>query len=230
MRISQVLIAIFIFHTVLAVGQPNSTLRSPKLKVVSDENEYINSFKADPNQKLVDIKKAIPNIVLDIRYATSNNFMKRVMYKEAKAFARKPVVDKLSKIQVELNKKGYGLKIFDAYRPYAITVAFYQQASDKHFVANPSKGSKHNRGCAVDLTLIELQTGLELPMPTGYDSFEKEAAANFPSLPENVIKNRALLIKTMQRNGFRVLENEWWHFDYIGWQNYHLMDIPFSSL
>lgn len=191
---------------------------------------YLDSCKKNSNHRLLEIKKYVPGLVLDIKYATKDNFMKRVMYPQARAFARKPVVLQLKKVQAELKKKGYGLKIFDAYRPYSITVAFYKEASDKMFVANPNKGSRHNRGCAVDLTLINLKTGKELEMPTAYDSFAPEAAVTYTNLPPQIIKNRQLLINTMQKFDFRVLENEWWHFDFIDWQAYNLMDIPFKKL
>ncbi|MFN0291516.1 M15 family metallopeptidase [Pedobacter helvus] len=200
------------------------------LKIVDDFEVYKADVAQNPNFELVDIKKAIPSVVLDIRYATKNNFMKQVMYKQARAFARKPVVEKLKLIQAELKKKGYGLKIYDGYRPYAVTVSFYEKASDKNFVANPAKGSKHNRGCAVDLSIIDLKTGKDVPMPTPYDSFEAAAAAHYTNLPPQIIKNRDLLINTMQANGFKVIYNEWWHFDFIGWQDYPLMDIPFEKL
>ena len=200
------------------------------LTIINDYKAYKADYKTHPNNELIEIKKAIPSIVLDIRYATKNNFMQQVMYKQAKAFARKPVVEHLKKIQAILNRQGYGLKIFDAYRPYAITVAFYQKASDKNFVANPAKGSKHNRGCAVDLTIIDLKTGKDVPMPTPYDSFAPEAAPHFENLPAAIIKNRDFLIATMQANGFKVIYNEWWHFDFDGWQDYDLMDIPFEKL
>lgn len=200
------------------------------LTIVNTSHDYKNSIKTNPNNELVEIKKAIPSIVLDIRYATKNNFMKQVMYKQARAFARKPVVLQLKLIQDALAKKGYGLKIFDAYRPYAITMAFYEKASDKNFVANPAKGSKHNRGCAVDLTIIDLKTGKDVPMPTPYDSFAPEAAPHFNELPAEIIKNRDFLIATMQAHGFKVIYNEWWHFDFNGWQEYDLMDIPFQHL
>ncbi len=200
------------------------------LAIVNDYKTYKSICKKKPNSELIEIRKAIPNVVLDIRYATKNNFMKQVMYGQARAFARKPVVEKLKKIQGILNKQGYGLKIFDAYRPYAITVAFWEKASDKNFVANPAKGSKHNRGCAVDLTIIDLKTGKDLPMPTPYDSFAPEAAPHFENLAPEIIKNRDFLIATMQANGFKVIYNEWWHFDFNGWQEYDLMDIPFEKL
>jgi D-alanyl-D-alanine dipeptidase len=200
------------------------------LTVISNYKVYRSDYQKNPNNELVDIKKAIPAIVLDIRYATKNNFMQQVMYKQARAFARKPVVAQLKKIQGLLEKKGYGLKIFDAYRPYAITIAFYKKASDKNFVANPAKGSKHNRGCAIDLTLIDLKTGKDVEMPTPYDSFAPQAAPHYDQLPSKIIKNRDFLIATMQANGFKVIYNEWWHFDFNGWQNYELMDIPFDQL
>ena len=218
------LFLIFSFSTFAQNSSP------AKLVVVSSYNQYLASIKTNPNNELIEIKKAIPNIKLDIRYATKNNFMKQVMYKQARAFARKPVVESLKKIQRELNKKGYGLKIFDGYRPYAITVEFYKKASDKNFVANPSKGSKHNRGCAVDLTLIDLKTGKEVAMATPYDSFSAAAAANYEQVPAAVKKNRDLLITTMKKFQLNVLDNEWWHYDFSGWQQYDLMDIPFEKL
>lgn len=200
------------------------------LKIITDYSAYTSDYKINPNNELVEIKKAIPTVVLDVKYATKNNFMKQVMYKQARAFARRPVVEQLKKIQAVLNKQGYGLKIFDAYRPYAITIAFYEKASDKNFVANPAKGSKHNRGCAVDLTIIDLKTGKDVPMPTPYDSFAPEAAPHYANLAPPLIKNRNFLIATMQANGFKVINNEWWHFDFNGWQEFDLMDIPFEKL
>ncbi|TDQ09579.1 M15 family metallopeptidase [Pedobacter metabolipauper] len=221
----------FLFLSFHIVAQAQSINNNPYgLTVISSYPEYLSICKKDPNNCLVELKKEIPNLVLDIRYATRNNFMKRVMYKQARAFARKPVVLQLKKIQSILNKKGYGLKIFDAYRPYAITIAFYEQASDKNFVANPNKGSKHNRGCAVDLTLIDLKTGKDIPMPTPYDSFSEKASPSYSNLPADIIRNRDFLIATMESYGFTVIANEWWHFDFTGWVNYPLMDIPFEKL
>lgn len=200
------------------------------LNVMRSLSDYHAAVQKTPGKQLIDIQRAIPGITLDIRYATDNNFMKQVMYPEARAFARKPVVEQLKNVQLALRKKGLSLKIYDAYRPYAITVAFYKKASDKNFVANPAQGSKHNRGCAIDLTLINYKTKKELPMPTPYDSFAAAAAADYQKLPAEKLKNRDLLIKIMEAHGFRVLSNEWWHFDFIGWQNYELLDIPFKNL
>lgn len=211
---------------------PKTSLINPKKQTLKIQgiDAYHTAVKKDSRKQLVEIKKVIPTVKLDIRYATKNNFMHQVMYQQARAFARKEVTEQLKKIQAELYKKGYGLKIFDGYRPYTITVAFYQKASDKAFVANPAKGSIHNRGCAVDLTLVDLKTGKDLVMPTPYDSFSPLAAANYVKVSPLALKNRTLLITTMQRYGFQVMPNEWWHFDYKGWQNYELMDIPFELL
>ncbi|WP_293310766.1 M15 family metallopeptidase [Pedobacter sp. UBA5917] len=223
------LLMFFLLISVSGFAQ-NKPIAAKKLVVVNAYTQYQASIKSNPNNELVEIKKAIPNIALDIRYATKNNFMQQVMYKQARAFARKPVVAALKKIQKELNKKGYGLKIFDGYRPYAITVEFYKKASDKNFVANPAKGSKHNRGCAVDLTLINLKTGKELVMPTPYDSFSAAAAAKYENVSAEAKKNRDFLISIMAKYGMNVLENEWWHYDFSDWRSYDLMDIPFEKL
>ena len=208
-----------------------SQLKNPYgLEVINEYSIYKKSVELDKNKQLIEIKKHIPTIKLDIRYAGKNNFAKQAVYKQARAFARLPVVDALENVQDELKKSGYGLKIFDGYRPYSVTVKFFAIASDKTFVANPKDGSRHNRGCAIDLTLIDLRTGKELEMPTPYDSFAAEAASDFNNLPAKIIQNRKLLRDTMEKHGFRVLNNEWWHFDFIGWQNYDLLDIAFEDL
>ena len=223
-----------LFSVVLTACAQKNTQNEYGLKIVNDYKTYLANVAQNPNLELVEIKKAIPSVVLDIRYATTNNFMKQVMYKQARAFARKPVVEKLKLIQAELNKKGYGLKIYDGYRPYAVTVDFYEKSDDNarenSFVADPKKGSKHNRGCAVDLSIIDLKTGKDVPMPTPYDSFKAEASPTYNNLPANIIKNRDFLIDTMHAYGFKVISNEWWHFDFVGWENYYLMDIPFEKL
>lgn len=205
-------------------------ISSPAIKVISDYDTYLKSCEENPGNTLMELKKEIPDLVLDIRYATTNNFMKLAVYKQARAFARKPVTIQLKRIQKELRKKGYGLKIYDSYRPYTATKTLYVKASDKNFVANPKQGSRHNRGCAVDLSLIYLKTGKDVPMPTPYDSFSAKAAAAYTDLPESIKKNRDLLIRVMEAHGFKVLHNEWWHFDFKGWKNYDLMDIPFEKL
>jgi zinc D-Ala-D-Ala dipeptidase len=192
--------------------------------------EYAQSVKVNPDNELIDLEKFIPGIVLDIRYATTNNFTGESIYKLAKAYARKPVAESLKKIQADLKSQGLGVKIFDAYRPYKATVKFYEVYRDTTYVASPYKGSRHNRGCALDLTLIDLRTGEELKMPTGYDSFSKAAWPSTPVADPLVKKNRQLLIQAMQKHGFRVNSSEWWHYDFIGWKKFDVLDIEFEKL
>jgi D-alanyl-D-alanine dipeptidase len=220
-------IALFILTAGCARAQHYKYIDSAK---VSGPARYRQEISANPNKKLVEIKNYIPGIQLDIRYATTNNFTHHIMYSQARAFARLPVVMALQQVEADLKKRGLGLKIYDAYRPYAVTVKFYEVTHDTNFVADPRKGSKHNRGCAIDLSLIDLKTGKELDMPTGFDSFSKKAAAKYANLPQQEIDNRAILQAAMQAHGFHAIPTEWWHFDFTGWQNYELLDIPFSQL
>lgn len=196
----------------------------------TDYDGYLERVKTDPKKELIDLEKFIPGIVLDIRYATTNNFTGEKIYNLAKAYARKPVAEAVKRAQTELAKQGLGIKIFDAYRPYSATVKFYEVYKDTTYVASPYKGSRHNRGCAIDMTIINLKTGEELQMPTGYDSFKKEAWPSTPVQDPVIRKNRQLIIDTMQKHGFKVNGSEWWHFDFIGWKNYEVMDIDFEEL
>jgi D-alanyl-D-alanine dipeptidase len=197
---------------------------------VTNLKEYKASIKQNPKKELIDLEQYIPGIVLDIRYATTNNFTGEQIYNLAKAYARKPVADAVKRAQAELQKQGLGIKIFDAYRPYKATVRFYEVYKDTTYVASPYKGSRHNRGCAIDMTLINLKTGEELKMPTGYDSFQKEAWPSTPIKDPEARKNRALIIQVMEKQGFKVNGSEWWHFDFIGWRNYEVLDIDFEQL
>lgn len=223
-------VAIFLLTIVLCIFNTiNAQDYSRQLKV-SGPAAYYQQVKNKPNKRLVEIKKYIPNIVLDIRYATTNNFTHQIMYSQARAFTRLPVVLALQQVETALKTLGLGLKIYDAYRPYSVTVKFYDAVRDTNFVADPKKGSKHNRGCAIDLSLINLKTGKELDMPTGFDSFSKKAAADYPHLTKLQIANRELLKRVMQAHGFKVIPTEWWHYDFNGWQNYELLDVPFSAI
>jgi D-alanyl-D-alanine dipeptidase len=192
--------------------------------------EYKSSVKVNPDNELVDLEKFIPGIALDIRYATTNNFTSEKIYNLARAYARKPVAEALKKIQADLKNQGLALKIYDGYRPYSATVKFYEIYHDTTYVASPYKGSRHNRGCALDLTIIDLKTGEELPMPTGYDSFKKEAWPSTPAKDPVQRKNRQTLITAMEKHGFKVNISEWWHYDFIGWQKFAVMDIDFEEL
>ncbi|MBN1199685.1 MAG: M15 family metallopeptidase [Bacteroidales bacterium] len=200
------------------------------LPIITTLSDYKKSCEQDSNNILVDLKDYIPGIRLDIRYATFENFTGSIIYPEAKAFARLPVAKALRMIQQELSKRGNGLKIFDAYRPYSATLKFWDIVQDTLFVAAPWKGSRHNRGCAIDVSLIDLTTGEELAMPTPYDDFTPNASPNYQDLPGEIQENRDFLIHLMSKYGFSVLESEWWHFDFKGWDRFELMDIPFGEL
>jgi D-alanyl-D-alanine dipeptidase len=192
--------------------------------------QYQQQVKNDAEKELVNLANAIPGIVFDIRYATANNFTGEVIYNLPRAYARKPVADALRKAQEEFSKHGVGIKVYDAYRPYSATVKFYEVYRDTTYVASPYKGSRHNRGCAIDMTLVDLKTSEELRMPTEYDSFKKEAWPTTPVKDPVIKKNRELIISVMHKHGFKVNASEWWHFDFNGWQKFEVMDIDFEEL
>ncbi len=210
---------------------PNLILAQNKYGLTPMELDgYKKSVVANPQNELINLEKFIPGLKLDIRYATTNNFTDEKIYNMARAYARRPVAESLKKIQADLKKQGLELKIFDGYRPYSATVKFYETYHDTTYVASPYKGSRHNRGCALDLTVINSKTGAELEMPTGYDSFKKEAWPTSPVSDPKIRKNRQLLIDAMEKHGFKVNASEWWHFDFVGWQKFSVMDIDFEEL
>jgi len=221
---SRTLLVMLLFYSAIAHAQNKYGLQATNF------DGYVASVKVNPEKELIDLEKFIPSLVLDIRYATTNNFTGEKIYTLAKAYARKPVAESLKKIQADLKLQGLGIKIFDAYRPYKATVKFYEVYRDTTYVASPYRGSRHNRGCALDLTIIDLKTREELKMPTGYDSFSKDAWPSTPVKDPVVKKNRELLINAMQKHGFRVNSSEWWHFDFIGWKKYEVLDIDFEEL
>ena len=213
-------------------GEKGPDPRNPYgLEIIDTYEEYLESVAADPDMELVDLSTFIPGVVLDIRYATENNFTGTQIYTSAKAFARRPVAEALLDIQEELSTRGLGLKIFDAYRPYAGTLYFYEVYKDTTFVASPRTGSNHNRGFAVDLTIIDLETGEELEMPTEFDEFTEQASIDYMDLPDLVLYNRTLLFDIMARHGFTLYNAEWWHYNYSKERDkYPIMDIPFEEL
>lgn len=188
-----------------------------------------NLYSENNPHDLVEIKKLCPSIVLDIRYATANNFTGKVVYSSPRCFMRRTTAEKLIKVQEELAKFGLGLKIFDAYRPRRVQYKFWELVPDERYVANPAKGSKHNRGTAVDCTLV-MSDGAELAMPTEFDDFTEKAHRDYKKLPAKVIRNRELLENIMTKHGFIGLPTEWWHFDDTDWEKYDLLDIAFEDI
>jgi D-alanyl-D-alanine dipeptidase len=220
---------ILLLTTLFLIGSIAEAQNKYGLKATT-YTEYQASVKANPEKELVDLEKIIPDMVMDIRYATTNNFMKEKIYTLSKAYARKPVAEALKRAQLEFNKMGLGIIMYDAYRPYKATVKFYELYRDTTYVASPYRGSRHNRGCALDMSIVDLKTKKELKMPTEFDSFKKEAWPSTPIADPEARKNRELIIKVMKNNGFKVNSSEWWHFDFIGWQKYEVMDIDFDEL
>lgn len=181
---------------------------------------------------LVEIITLDSTIKLDIRYATSNNFVGRPVYEEARAFLQRPAAEALVKINASLRPLGYGLLVFDGYRPWSVTKLFWDITTEenKKFVADPKKGSRHNRGCAVDLSLYELSTGKEVTMTGMYDEMSERSYPDYKGGTAQQRKLRDLLREKMELNGFTVYPYEWWHYDFNGWQQYRISNIQFSEI
>jgi len=184
------------------------------------------SENANAEVKLVDLSALDKRLKFDIRYATNNNFMGKPLYAKAHALLQKPAAEALVKAHDKLQAAGYGLLIFDAYRPWQVTREMWdKQAQHRAYLADPLQGSRHNRGCAIDLTLYDLKTGKQVSMPSGYDEFSERAHPDYDGGSAETRKARDLLRVTMESEGFKVYENEWWHFDYQGWQSYPILNV-----
>jgi D-alanyl-D-alanine dipeptidase len=181
---------------------------------------------------LVDLAKLDSRIKLDIRYATTDDFLSTPVYTSARAFLQRPAAEALLRAHRELIKLGYGLLIFDAYRPWYVTKIFWDATPpDKHqFVADPAQGSRHNRGCAVDLSLYDLDTGREVPMTGVYDEMSERSYPNYAGGTAEQRAHRQVLRAVMEKQGFTVYETEWWHFDYRDWPRYGIQNIPFEEI
>jgi CubicO group peptidase (beta-lactamase class C family)/D-alanyl-D-alanine dipeptidase len=181
---------------------------------------------------LVELTKLDSTIKKDIRYATDNNFLGHAVYGSAKAYMQRPAAEALVRVHRKLAEKGLGLMIFDGYRPWWVTKVFWEATPEKLriFVADPAKGSRHNRGCAVDLTLYDLKTGKPLEMVGGYDEFSDRSWPGYMGGTSLERYHRDLLRRAMEEEGFAVYEAEWWHFDYKDWQKYPIGNIDFSEM
>ncbi|HSY00824.1 MAG TPA: M15 family metallopeptidase [Acidobacteriaceae bacterium] len=181
---------------------------------------------------LVELVQLDPTIKLDIRYATTNNFLGTPLYTQARAFLQRPAAEAVVRANQELKSQGYGLIIHDGYRPWYVTKMFWDATptDKKIFVADPAQGSRHNRGCAVDLSLYDLKTGNEVTMPSGYDEMTTRAYADYPGGTDEERALRALLRHAMENQGFTVYPQEWWHFDYKDWKLYPILNIKFEDL
>ncbi|MFN8251497.1 MAG: M15 family metallopeptidase [Ferruginibacter sp.] len=209
----------------------DSVLNKYGLWVIPNVKVLQKTIRKNPDKQMVNVTTQVPGVILDLRYCTSNNFMQQALYPPLQStWLRKPAADSLRVIQQELKKSGLGLKIFDAYRPYSVTEKMWEPVQDDRYAADPKKGSGHNRGVAVDLTIVNLKTKEELDMGTGFDNFSDTAHHAFTSLPEAVLQNRLLLKNIMEQHGFKALDTEWWHYYLPNAKEYELMDIPFADL
>jgi D-alanyl-D-alanine dipeptidase len=179
--------------------------------------------------RLVELIKISPRILLDIRYATANNFTGKAVYSSSRCFLNLETAERLHRVQLELEKKNLGLKVYDGYRPISAQKIFWNYVPDPRYVADPAVGSKHNRGAAVDLTLVTV-SGMELEMPTDFDDFSEKAARCYTkSVSKEAIYHRDLLENAMIAQGFIPYEKEWWHYDDPNWESYPILDIPIPS-
>jgi zinc D-Ala-D-Ala dipeptidase len=181
---------------------------------------------------LVELTVLDPTIKLDIRYATTRNFLGTPIYSQARAFLQRPAAEALVRVQQSLAPEGYGLLVYDAYRPWYVTKIFWDAMPPElhKFVADPAEGSRHNRGCAVDLTLYDLRTGRAVSMPSLYDEATERAYPNYTGGTAEQRRLRDLLRRRMEAEGFSVYEFEWWHFDYRDWKAYAIENVRFEEI
>lgn len=222
--------AIFLLIIHSAAAQ-DSILNKHGLNVIKTTEAYKKSISKKPGFEMVDIKNTIPGIEFELRYSTTNNFLHKKIYPPVSTtYIRKDAAIALSEVQSELKQTGMGLKIFDAYRPYSITEKIWKLVKDERYAASPEKGSNHNRGVAVDLTIIDLKTKTALDMGTDFDNFSDSAHHNFTALSEEILKNRLLLKSIMIKHGFEAFDTEWWHYTLPNANEYELMNLSFGEL
>lgn len=181
---------------------------------------------------LVELTQLDPTLALDIRYAREDNFVGKAVYDEARAFLQRPAAEAVVRAHRRVREEGFGIVIYDGYRPWSVTKLFWDVTTPEQriFVADPNPGSKHNRGCAVDLSLVDPETGEQVEMPSGFDEFTERAFADYPDPDATRRERRRVLRDAMESEGFTVNPNEWWHYDYEDWQDYEVLDVPFSAL
>ena len=201
------------------------------LVVIQQTSEYKKEMLADDQKQLINLQQLIPTLRIDLRYATKENFTGEKLYTgPTVALMRVPAAKALMKVQQQLALQGFGLKIWDAYRPHRATRRMWTLIQDERYVSNPSKGSGHNRGLAIDVTLTDLKSGATLDMGTSFDHFSDTAHHGFMQLPAAVLKHRTILKQTMEQHGFKALETEWWHYAWPNDRNYQVLDLTFKEI
>lgn len=179
---------------------------------------------------MVSLTALIPSLVTDLVYGTPRNFTHTVLYTHPLPYMRRDAATALVAVQQELAKQGLGLKVYDAFRPFSVSCKMWRLVPDKRYVANPAKGSKHNRGLAVDITIIDLNTGKELNMGTAFDNFTDTAHHDFVLLPEKVLVHRKLLKRVMWKHGFTPVPTEWWHYNWRTNEEFEVIDLDFDQV
>jgi D-alanyl-D-alanine dipeptidase len=207
--------------------RPIAELRADSLKALPPAEKGV--FR---KPDLVELVKLDPSIKLDIHYASGNNFLGVPLYEQARAFMERPAAEAVVRANRKLHEQGLGLLVFDAYRPWYVTKIFWDATpqEDHDYVANPADGSRHNRGCAVDLTIYDLKTNRPLSMPSGYDEMSVRAHPDYAGGTQEETAHRELLRKTMEAEGFTVYQSEWWHFDYKDWKQYPIVNVRFADI
>lgn len=221
------------FYLLIAcVAPPISTTKNEYvLTIINTIDNYLYTVKQDSNKQMVALNKLVPRLKNVWPYATTNNFTHQILYNHPTAYMRIEAAIALQKVSEELYTQHIGLKIFDAYRPYSVTKKMWEVVPDDRYAANPAKGSGHNRGAAVDLTLYDLTTGTELQMPTPFDDFTEKAHHNYMNLDTTVLKNRKLLKDAMEKYGFVALDTEWWHYFLPNAaKRFELLDLDFKQM
>ena len=173
--------------------------------------------------RLIDIRSIAPDILLDMRYATTNNFLKQAVYSKARCLLRTPVARSIQQAQDALKTQGYGLKLYDCYRPLSVQKAMWKIFPDSRYVASPATGSRHNRGAAVDVTLVDAQ-GRDLEMPSEFDDFSDRAHRNSPAMTDTARNHVQILTNALEAQGLTTIDSEWWHYDGPSWRHYGILN------
>ena len=208
----------------------NEELKEEVLELEEEISAFRSYYKDElfAYKNLVNVRDIDPTIIVELRYATESNFTEQILYPFELCLLRKSTAKKLAAVQAEVREDGYRLKIWDAYRPLGVQEKLWEVVSDPVYVANPAQGSNHNRGAAVDVTLVD-KDGKELVMPTGFDGFSEQASRNYSNIPEEAEKNMNYLTEAMIRNGFTPIQSEWWHYNDENIQDYDLLDVSFEE-
>ncbi|MEN9952172.1 MAG: hypothetical protein RLZZ520_440, partial [Bacteroidota bacterium] len=202
------------------------------LTIINQSSTFKASIQANPKLELIELKTAVPHIRYDLKYATTDNFTSVRLYPSntQNTFLRQEPAQALAKIAKVLEAKGLGILVWDAYRPYHVTVKFWELIKDERYVANPAKGSGHNRGIAIDMTLYDLKTGALLDMPTAFDDFSEKAHHGADNVSSRQKENREMLRNLMEQHGFIKFQTEWWHYYWPNGEQYDILDFNFKQI